>query len=154
MEHKKTLKFHKFMNSLEASIKFTVEVQQTNKISLLDVMIERQDSLLISYVYHKPTDTGLYLKWTSNQPKQYKINLIKCLCNRAVKLCSSELLLRNELDHYRKTFLANGYPPDVIKKRMRKFVLNKNKNNNNMQQATNVETIFISMRHYCDYSIT
>jgi hypothetical protein len=152
-------KFNKFMNNLETSIKFTVEVQENNKLPFLDVMIERQDSLLITYVYHKPTDTGLYLKWTSNQPKQYKINLIKCLCNRAVKLCSSELLLRNELDHYRKTFLANGYPPNVIKKAMRKFVLNKNNNdnninNNNMQQATNVETIYISMPYYCDYSIT
>ncbi|CAF3954184.1 unnamed protein product, partial [Rotaria magnacalcarata] len=127
---KDILKFRKFMNKLETSIKFTVEVQHDNNLPFLDVMIERQDNNLITYVYHKPTDTSLYLKWVSNQPRQYKINLIKCLCNRAARICSSLPLLKKELDNYKKTFLANGYPQHIIKKAMRKFELNKHDNNN------------------------
>ncbi|CAF4185444.1 unnamed protein product, partial [Rotaria sordida] len=87
-------------------------------------MIERQDNLLSTYVYHKPTDTGY----------------------RAVRICSSDLLLKKELDYYRKTFLDNGYPPNVIKKAMRKFELNKNIDRK--QQTTNVDTIYISIPYY------
>ncbi len=54
------------MNGLETTIKFTVEVQIHNKLSFLDIMIERQDNSLITYVYHKLTGTELYLKRISN----------------------------------------------------------------------------------------
>ncbi|CAF1569083.1 unnamed protein product [Didymodactylos carnosus] len=58
--------FVRFMNKLESSIKFTIEMQTDNKLPFLDVMAERKDSELITYVYRKPTDPGLYLRWTSN----------------------------------------------------------------------------------------
>ena len=61
--------FVNFMNKLESSIKFTIEMQTNSKLPFLDVMVERSNSELITYVYRKPTDTGLYLKWTSNQPR-------------------------------------------------------------------------------------
>ena len=79
--------FVNFMNKLEHSIKFTIEMQTDNKLPFLDVMVERRNSELITYVYRKSTDTGLYLKWTSNQPRNFKINLIKCLCTRAKIIC-------------------------------------------------------------------
>ena len=107
-------RFKKFVNTLETTIRFTVEVQMNNKLPFLDVMIERIEANLITYVYHKPTDTGLYPKWLSNQPKLYKINPFKCLCNRAVRICSSEAILKRELDYYKKMFLANGYPLNII----------------------------------------
>ncbi len=81
--------FVKFMNKLEESIKFTIEMQTDNKLPFLDVMVERSGHELIPYVYRKPTDTGLYLRWTSNEPRNYNINLIKCLIIRAKRLCSS-----------------------------------------------------------------
>ena len=56
-------------------------------VAFLDVMVERRENKLITYVYRKPTYTGLYLKWTGNQPRRYKIKLIKCLCNRAKNIC-------------------------------------------------------------------
>ncbi|CAF3775583.1 unnamed protein product [Rotaria socialis] len=63
--------FVKFMNNIEPKIKFTLEIQKENKLPFLDVMIERNNMELITYVYRKPTDTGLYLRWTSNQPLPY-----------------------------------------------------------------------------------
>ena len=146
-------KFKKFMNNLETTIKFTVDVQINNKLPFLDIMIERQNNTLITYVYHKPTDTGLYLKWVSNQPKQYKINLIKCLCNRASRICSSYNLLMKELDNYKKIFIANGYPHNVIKKAMRKFELKKNDNNIQQQHNSMIQTVYISLPYYNEISI-
>jgi hypothetical protein len=111
--------FVKFMNKLEQSIKFTVKAQTDNKLPFLDVMVERTRAESITYVYRKPTDTSLYLKWTNNQPQKYKINLVKCLCIRANRICSSEALYAKELEYYKRIFTANGYSLNVIKKTIR-----------------------------------
>ena len=74
-KQKEIILFVNFMNKLEHSIKFIIEMQTNNKLQFLDVMVERRNSELIIYVYRKSTDTGIYLKWTSNQPRNYKINL-------------------------------------------------------------------------------
>ncbi|CAF1482133.1 unnamed protein product, partial [Didymodactylos carnosus] len=109
----------KYMNSLHPTIKFSIEVQNDNKLPFLDVMVERKDKELITYVYRKPTDTGLYLKWTSNQPRSYKINLLKCLCIRAQRICSTSTLLEQQFQYFRIMFRANGYPNNVINKVIR-----------------------------------
>ena len=92
-----------------------------------------------------------HMKWTSNQPKRYKINLIKCSAYRAVRICSSDILLKTELDYCRKTFTANGYPQNVINKALRRFKLNKTQNSN--KQRNLGDTIFISMTYYNEYSM-
>ncbi|CAF4585684.1 unnamed protein product [Rotaria socialis] len=115
--------FVKFMNNIEPTIKFTLEIQKENKLPFLDVMIERNNLELITYVYRKPTDTGLYLRWTSNQPRNYKINLIKCLCTRAKRICLSDDLFKQELEYYKSIFITNGYPINVINKTIRNIEL-------------------------------
>jgi hypothetical protein len=47
--------FVKFMNKLEESTKLTIEMQNDNKLPVLDVMVERSCLKLITYVYRKPT---------------------------------------------------------------------------------------------------
>ncbi|CAF1001348.1 unnamed protein product [Rotaria sordida] len=141
--------FVSFMNKLELSIKFTLEKQTDNKLPFLDVMVERTNSELITYVYRKPTDTGLYLRWTSNQPRSYKINLIKCLCTRAKRICSSDNLFKQELEYYKSTFITNGYPINIIKKTIRSIELNINKE----KQIHNIRKIFISVPYYGECSL-
>lgn len=148
--HREISLFLNFMNKLETSIKFTLEIQNDNKLPFLDVMVERKNSELITYIYRKPTDTGLYLKWTSSQPRNYKINLIKCLCIRAKRICSSNSLFKQELDYYKKVFSNNGYPMNVIKKTIRSVELNIN-NKKNVSQ--NKEKVFISIPYYGECSI-
>ena len=125
------------MNTLETTIRLTLEVQMTNKLPFLDCIVEQAEANLITCIYHKSTDTGLYLKWLSNQPKIYEINLIQCLFNRAVRIYSSETLLKRKLNCYKKILLANSYPFNVIKKVVRKFELKKyntSKKNNNIRK--------------------
>jgi hypothetical protein len=140
------------MNNIEPlSIKFTIEMQTNNKLPFLDVMVERTDTELITYVYRKPTDTGLYLRWTSNQPRSYKINLIKCLCTRAKRICSSESLFKQQIEYYQRIFVANGYPLNIIKKTIRGVQLGKN---HNIQLPNpNAKKIFISIPYYGDCSL-
>ena len=51
---------------------FTIETEQNNKISSLDVNVIRQQC----YVYRKPTFSGVYIHFDSFLPSTYKIGLI------------------------------------------------------------------------------
>ena len=137
--------FLKFMNKIEPSIKFNIEMQSDSKLPFLDVMVERTEKDLITYVYMKPTDTGLYLKWISNQPRNYKINLIKCLCIRAKRICSTDTLFKEQIEYYKRIFMVNGYPLNIIKKTIRSVEYGRS--NTNIASSTNIE-IYISMPYY------
>ncbi|CAF1438402.1 unnamed protein product [Didymodactylos carnosus] len=110
---------------------------------------KRKDSKLITYVYRKSTDTGLYLEWTGNQPRNYKINLIKCLCFHAKRMCSSNSLFKQQLEYYKKIFIANGYPCNVVKKTIRSIELSINKK----QPGLNIQKLFIPFPYYGECSI-
>ena len=78
----------------------------------------REDAVSFSTaVYRKPTFTGQYTRWDSFSAKKYKINLIKCLTTRAMKICSPNKL-QDELRQIRTIFDSNGYPTYVVEKVM------------------------------------
>ena len=57
--------------------------------------------------------TGLYLSWDAFAPKSRKVNLIKCLIFRALKICS-DTKIKSEFEPIKNLFLCNGYPEKVI----------------------------------------
>ena len=65
--------------------------------------------------YRKPTFTGQYPRWDSFSAKKFKLNLIKCLRNRAMKICSPNKF-QEEVQEIRNIFEKNGYPPCVVEK--------------------------------------
>ena len=89
------------------ALKFTCEFKLNASLSFLDVLVERVVD--VTTVYRKPTFTGMCLQWDSFCSVKYKIALIRCLVNRALRICSVEKL-STELDFLRDTFLRNGYP--------------------------------------------
>ena len=52
----------------------------------------------------------MYLSWDAFAPKSRKVNLIKCLTFRALKICSDNRI-KSEFEH---VSLGNGYPEEVI----------------------------------------
>ena len=112
------------MNQLEPSVEFIIKTQTYNKLPFLGVMVQRRNSQLTTGVYRKPIDTGLYLKWSGNQPRNYKINLIKCLCTRAKRICSYDILFEQELEYCKNIFITQGYPINVVKKMICSMELN------------------------------
>ena len=50
--------------------------------------------------------------------RKHKINLVRCLTNRATRICSPRRL-DDELDCIRKIFANNGYPPHVVNRTIR-----------------------------------
>ena len=68
------------------------------------------DGTLSTSIYRKPTFSGLYLKWNSYVPNQFKTGLVNCLLIRAWKICSNSDLFHQEIKFIKSTLAANGYP--------------------------------------------
>ena len=49
------------LNSSHKQIQFTYEVEQNNKLPLLDVLLIKNANNVDTTVYRKPTDTNIYL---------------------------------------------------------------------------------------------
>ena len=65
-------KFLKYMNTRHRNIKFTVEEEQDNKISFLDISITRVGSELQTPLFRKKTFNGANLNFNSHLPNTYK----------------------------------------------------------------------------------
>ena len=64
----------------------------------LDVCIKRDHNTFSTTIHHKKTFTGLYTKWDSFTPRKYKVNLIRTLTYRCLRICSKS--------HFKIHFIA------------------------------------------------
>ncbi|CAF4535920.1 unnamed protein product, partial [Rotaria sp. Silwood2] len=109
--------FHSRINKWHDNLNFTLELESNNSISFLDVCVTQdEEDKLTTSLYRKPTHTGLYMLWDSNQNRRYKLGLIKTLVIRIHRICSKQSIIRNELNLLRKTLTDNGYPPHIIRR--------------------------------------
>ncbi len=60
------LHFKSHLNKQNMSIQFTTEEENNNKLSFLDVEIERENGHFITSIYRKKTHTDRYLNYKSN----------------------------------------------------------------------------------------
>ena len=61
------------LNSFDANIQFTYEIEENGTIPLLDVLVKRcDDGQLETSVYRKKTITDLYINWKSHLPVRWK----------------------------------------------------------------------------------
>ena len=121
------LSFFQRLNILHPSLTFTMDEEKDNQLPFLDVLVERRSFAFVTSIYRKPTFTGLYLSWDAFAPKSRKVNLIKYLTFRALKICSDNRI-QSEFEEIKNLFSGNGYPGEVIVDTMNKTV-DKFKNN-------------------------
>ena len=86
------LKFLNTLNGLHPSLVFTMESEEDNKLSFLDVLVIREEKEFSSTIYRKPTFTGLYNRWDSYSAYDQKVALIRSLTLRAKRICSPQHL--------------------------------------------------------------
>ena len=107
------------INALHPNIHFTMECEQSNTLSFLDLKIRRlQDGSIEKTIYHKPTWSGQYLNFNSFSPIQYKKGLIKTLAYRIHRLCSKNVI-ETEIAKLKSNLLENGYPSQYIVKHIK-----------------------------------
>ena len=106
----------KELNSYHPNIKFTYEVEENNKITFLDVLINRISfNEIEASVYRKESNTDIYINWYSHVPLQWKIGTLQDLVTRAKNISSTEDLLNLELEHLKTVFCnINDFLKNVV----------------------------------------
>ncbi|CAH8568118.1 unnamed protein product [Dicrocoelium dendriticum] len=105
-------------NSAHANIKFTLESECNNSMSYLDVQISRRsDGSVQRSVHRKTTWNGQYTHFASFVPLSQKRKLVRCLTERARRICSEDML-SDELNFVRSLFDRNGYPERFVRRNM------------------------------------
>ena len=95
--HDEAKRFYSYLNSRHPNVKFTMETEVNQVISLLDVVIDDCSNILNTTTYHKSTYSGLLLNFDSFTSRFYKISLIKCLIDRAYKINNTWASFHNDV---------------------------------------------------------
>ena len=106
--------FHNTMNSMDATIQFTLEHENNGKLASLDTVITRKDGKLNIDVYRKATHTDRYLDYNSHHQHKHKASTTRTLIHRALTLPNTEEGRTNELEHVKNALCANNYPLRTI----------------------------------------
>ena len=117
--------FLQHINSVDPAIRFTVEDnKEDGSIPFLDTIVKPEaDGSLSITVYRKPMHTDKYLQWDSHHHLSAKFSVTNTLSHRAKTMCSSPVLLQQEMEHLRKALTQCRYPKwalDKVKKRLNK----------------------------------
>ncbi|KAJ8919473.1 hypothetical protein NQ315_016573, partial [Exocentrus adspersus] len=108
--------FLNFLNNIEPTIKFTLELEENNKLPFLDVMISKNTEINSNFqtnVYRKKTNTNRYLNFNSNHHLSIKKGVIK------------------KKDHIKNILKENAYPVNLVDKT---FLQIENTSHNNQQR--------------------
>ena len=68
----------------------TNQIESENKISFLDVLLIRSNSLISTKVYCKNTNMDIYINWKSFTLNNWKWGTVKTLVTRAFDICSTD----------------------------------------------------------------
>ncbi|KAJ8916940.1 hypothetical protein NQ315_013412 [Exocentrus adspersus] len=129
--------FLNFLNNIEPTIKFTLELKENNKLPFLDVMISKNTEINSNFqtnVYRKKTNTNRYLNFNSNHHLSIKKGVIKSLYDRAKLVSSNVNFFNQEKDHIKNILKENAYPINLVDKA---FLQIENPSHNNNQQRQN-----------------
>ena len=115
-------KFLRYMNSRHANIKFTVEEEENNSLSFLDIKITRSGGQLTTSIHRKKTFSGVYVNYNSFLPRDYKRGLISTLLHRAYTICSDYNKLHQEIGRLKAIWQKNSFPLSFIDRCIKKFL--------------------------------
>ena len=107
-------KFHSILQNLHQNIKFTME-QHPHQIPFLDIIIIKNELGSISTdIYRKPTDTQLYLHFTSSHPKECLKSIPYTLARRICTIVSDSDVRKIRLNELHTTLHQRRYPNELI----------------------------------------
>ncbi|XP_064615256.1 uncharacterized protein LOC135479362 [Liolophura sinensis] len=90
------------LNTQNNRIQFNMEQECDKTIPFLDVLISKRNDKLLTSVYRKPTHSGQYVNYPSNQPNRIKRGIISTLTKRAIQI--SSINLQEEINHLKTAF--------------------------------------------------
>ena len=121
----------------QKNIQFTYELENQNKLPILDVLLIRRGNKIETTVYRKSTNNDIYLNACSFAPVTWKRGTLKTLYNRAYIVRSTDYHRKKELDHSRYAFEKHNNCTKWITKQVPKQVRDENLESNGAPTVAN-----------------
>ena len=113
-------KFITYLNQLHPTIKFTHEVSNSS-INFLDTTVKiNEERNLYTTLYEKPTDTHLYLHYTSSHHAPCKTKGPYGQFLRLRRICTYDTDFYEQSDKLITYYLKRGYPEKALKKHLKR----------------------------------
>ena len=109
------------LNEHHETIKFTIDINEYG-LAFLDTFIYKEDGILETRVYHKPTDKKQYLLYTSCHPLQQKNTIPYSLLIQARRICTKETEFIQEAKCIIRTLRQQKYPEEILMKAVKRIL--------------------------------
>ena len=137
--------FYNYFNSRHTEINFTFEGESVNKLSFLDLTVEKTNNEFATSIFRKKTFTGSGLNYFSDILMSYKISSITTLINRAFTLTSSYALFHTEIKYLRNYFTQNAYPLKLFNSTLKKYLNKKFVKPDDTQHDVPRKTVYLEL---------
>ena len=97
------LSFFHCLNDLHPFLTFTMDEEKDNKLPFFNALVKRHSITFVNFIYRKSVFSSLYLNWDTFVPKSKKVNLIKCLTFRTLKICLDNKI-KSEFEQIKNLF--------------------------------------------------
>ena len=105
--------FHDLLNNLHTSIKFTVDINET-ELPFLDILIIKENRNITTDLYYKKTDTHQYLVFNSCHPSHTKRNIPFNMARRVCTIVADKQRRDVRLSELSSFLLRQKYPKNLI----------------------------------------
>ena len=102
------------LNSINDSIKFTMEKEIDRKIAFLDLLLSRDGQRILFDIYRKPTDAPLCIPKDSHHSWQHKMAAFESALYRMWRLPIGDTNRKKELQYIYNMALVNGYDEEFV----------------------------------------
>ncbi|VEL09693.1 unnamed protein product [Protopolystoma xenopodis] len=103
------------MNELDEKIKFTMDVEEEERLAFLDVELIRSTETLKWKLLKKNLYAGILLNFKFHHKYKMKIGILRSMIIRSLRLTDGEFW-DEELEKFTRISLGNGYPREVIQR--------------------------------------
>ena len=115
----KLLEFTDYINGLYSTIKFEL-VYSDSHLNVLDLTLHFRDGFISTDVYAKPTDSYLYLPFSSSHPVRCKRAVPFGVALRIKHNCSTDDFLQKRCKEYKGYMKSQNYPAELVDKQFDK----------------------------------
>ena len=140
--------FFQHINGIEEKIQFTAEnTRADGSLPFLDTLVTvKEDGILSTSMYRKPTHTNQFLQWDSHHSIANKYSVINSLLHRAENICSNQDQLNEELTYVERALTACKYPSWAIQRmKLKKNTPKQNRNINRTNRSNNTNRTYITV---------
>jgi hypothetical protein len=146
--------FTEYLNRQHPNMRFTYEVEIDQKLPFIGMNVLRSEGFSTT-IYHKPTSTGLYTKFKSCMPLNYKMGLPLILFHRAYQLCSNYSLMHVEFEKIKNMLWQNGFPKKKLDDLLYRFLFSRRESpkSKEIEQTAEKQKIMVKLPFIGQHSL-